>query len=161
MKSFTLFLLASTITTTTVTAINEPIASPTTTTSSAKKSIQNELDLYERELGTGIPGNPTLNPGRPTVTVSFLDCLCAMLLCAVLCCVELCAAVCCFGRRPRGVRTATAGVGSLEFDINGRHLFLHVMWCRPWCAYDGGTNGCRREELDIPDMRRRPGRAKG
>ena len=77
MKSFTLFLLASTITTTTVTAINEPIASPTTT-SSAKKSIQNELDLYERELGTGIPGNPTLNPGRPTVTVSSV---CYVLLC--------------------------------------------------------------------------------
>jgi hypothetical protein len=68
MKSFTLFLIASTAiisTTTTVAAINEPIASPTSI-----EAIQNELDQYERELGTGIPGNPTLNPGRPTATVS-------------------------------------------------------------------------------------------
>ena len=38
-------------------AVNEPVASPTA-------AIERELAEYERQLGTGTPGTPTIQPGR-------------------------------------------------------------------------------------------------
>jgi hypothetical protein len=132
MKSFTLFLIASTAiisTTTTVAAINEPIASPTSI-----EAIQNELDQYERELGTGIPGNPTLNPGRPTATVRVDSCLIAFFVCVLL-----------LWTTTDGCWDGDGRVGRLEFDKNGRHCFLHVMCAVRWCAYDGVSHVAEEE----------------
>ena len=57
MKSFQAVIIAALAISTA--AINEPVASPTA-------AIERELADYERQLGTGIDGNPTSNPGRPT-----------------------------------------------------------------------------------------------
>jgi hypothetical protein len=56
MKSFIVFIGAVIAA---VTAINEPVASPSA-------AIEAELAAFERQLGTDIPGTPTASPRRPT-----------------------------------------------------------------------------------------------
>ncbi len=62
MKSFTLLISAAIVTA--ASAINEPVASPTS-------AIERELSEYERQLGTDVTGTPTATPGRPTPVVSY------------------------------------------------------------------------------------------
>ena len=138
MKSFNLFLIASTAiistTTTTVVAINEPIASSPT---SSIEAIQNELDQYERELGTGIPGNPTLNPGRPTTTVSVDSCLIAFFVCVRL-----------LWMTTEGWWDSDDGVAADEGLMGKRSSLLLISCVLSWCAHMMGVPRCRGNELD-------------
>jgi hypothetical protein len=64
-------------------------------------------------------------------------------LCYVVCCVELCG---CFGRRPRGVGTATAGLSGWSL-IKTVVIVSSCHVCRPLvCTYDGVSHVAEEEE---------------